>query len=338
MASFTKRGDSWFAQVRRKGHKTISKSFPKKTLAEQWARTIEAEIDAKKYQDSRSIANVPFSTIIKRYEEEFEEIKPFGKNKKSVIKNIKRDLGKVMMADLTDSRILEYVDTRISSGAGGVTVSIDLTYIGQILKAAKHLWGLPVSIEHLDTVRSKLKIRGVKTRSNERDRRPTLEEIELLYKHYQEKKKFKRSVPMEDIIRFAIETAMREGEITRIRWDDLNEKDKTIIIRDRKDPREKIGNDQTVPLLGDAFDIAMRQPKKSTRIFPYSADTIATIFPRACSSIGIEDLHFHDLRHEGISRLFEKGYQIHEVALVSGHKDWKQLKRYTQLKAKDLHR
>jgi site-specific recombinase XerD len=67
-------------------------------------------------------------------------------------------------------------------------------------------------------------------------------------------------------------------------------------------------------------------------------ETITTIFPRAKNALGIEDLHFHDLRHEGVSRLFEQGYQIHEVALMSGHRDWKMLARYTQLKAKDLHR
>jgi site-specific recombinase XerD len=66
-------------------------------------------------------------------------------------------------------------------------------------------------------------------------------------------------------------------------------------------------------------------------------DTITTIFPRAKNALGIQNLHFHDLRHEGVSRLFEQGYQIQEVALVSGHRDWTMLARYTQIKAKDLH-
>jgi integrase len=136
---------------------------------------------------------------------------------------------------------------------------------------------------------------------------------------------------------------MRVEEITLLRWSDLNIKDRTIIIRNRKHPRQKEGNDQEVPLLGKAFEIIQRQPRpdqltRDARIFPVKVDTITTIFPRAKKALGIHDLHFHDLRHEGVSRLFELGFQIQEVALVSGHRDWKMLARYTQIKAKDLHR
>lgn len=84
----------------------------------------------------------------------------------------------------------------------------------------------------------------------------------------------------------------------------------------------------------------MRQPRRDEagRIFPVTEGTISTIFPRACKKLGIEDLRLHDLRHEGVSRLFEQGYTIEQVALVSGHRDWKMLARYLHLKAKDLHR
>ena len=88
----------------------------------------------------------------------------------------------------------------------------------------------------------------------------------------------------------------------------------------------------------DAFEIVQRQPKTSELIFPWNFDTVSSVFPRACSALEIVDLHFHDLHHKGVSRMFEAGYQIQEVAIVSGHKDWAMLKRYTQLKAKDLHR
>src|SRR5450830_1490738 len=101
--------------------------------------------------------------------------------------------------------------------------------------------------------------------------------------------------------------------------------------------REKAGNDQEVPLLGEAFDIVKRQPAGDL-IFPVTEGTVSTIFPRACNALRIVDLKFHDLRHEGVSRLFEQGYSIEQVALVSGHRDWKMLARYTQIRAKDLHR
>jgi integrase len=143
---------------------------------------------------------------------------------------------------------------------------------------------------------------------------------------------------MIDIVRFAIASAMRLSEITSIRWKDINETDRTVLIRDRKHPSKKIGNDQEVPLLGDAWAIVQRQPRCDPPIFPFNAWSVSANFTRAAMRSGVVDLHFHDLRHHAISLLFERGYQIHEVALVSGHRDWKQLKRYTQIRAKDLHR
>jgi hypothetical protein len=74
------------------------------------------------------------------------------------------------------------------------------------------------------------------------------------------------------------------------------------------------------------------------RIFPHHHESISTAFTRACVELKIDDLHFHDLRHEGTSRLFEAGLSIEKVALVTGHKDWRMLQRYTNLKPEDLHR
>lgn len=97
-----------------------------------------------------------------------------------------------------------------------------------------------------------------------------------------------------------------------------------------------------VPLLGRCMEIIDRQPvdpKHPDLIFPYNGKSWSSIFPRACKELKIEDLQLYDLRHEAISRLVESGkYSVFEMCLVSGHKDPKQLKRYTQLSAKNLHR
>jgi len=335
MASITKRGDSWFAQVRRKGHRSISKSFPKKSQAVEWARGIETEIDSKRYQDNRSASEWLFSELVDRYVEDIGALKPFGRNKADVLKKLRESLGHLNLNELTEQELMTYVSKRNEAGAGGVTISIDLTYIGAVLRAAKQLWKIPVSLEFVDRVRANLKYIGISTRSKERDRRPTQEELDALISYFNRPA---QKIPMSDIILFAIETAMRAGEITGLLWSDLNVADKTITIRNRKHPQKKIGNDQEVPLLGAAFDIVMRQPKTSDRIFPYSEKTFSAIFPRACKKLGIVDLRFHDLRHEGVSRLFEQGYRIEQVRLVSGHRDPKMLFRYVQVRAKDLHR
>jgi len=134
-------------------------------------------------------------------------------------------------------------------------------------------------------------------------------------------------------------------EIFRVTWADLDEKAKLLTIRDRKDPRLKKGNDQEIPLLKltgfDALALIQAQrpqhPHPDGRIFPYCKRTATAAFARACDKLAIEDLHFHDLRHEGTSRLFEAGLSIQQVALVTGHKDWKMLRRYTHLKPESLH-
>ena len=103
------------------------------------------------------------------------------------------------------------------------------------------------------------------------------------------------------------------------------------------------GEDQVVPLLSstgyNAFEIVQRQQScRQGRVFPFNARTVSAYFTRAVTTLGLRDLHLHDLRHEGISRLFEAGYRIEQVALVSGHRDWAMLKRYTHPRAVDLHR
>lgn len=133
-------------------------------------------------------------------------------------------------------------------------------------------------------------------------------------------------------------TSMRASEITSLRWEDYDDKAGVVLVRERKHPRLKEANDQLVPLLRAAVEIVERQPRGGPLIFPFKAKTFSNIFPRACRAVGVSGLRFHDLRHDGVSRLFELGYHIHEVALFSGHRDWKQLKRYTQLRPAELRR
>jgi integrase len=72
-------------------------------------------------------------------------------------------------------------------------------------------------------------------------------------------------------------------------------------------------------------------------VFPgLTTEAIKRAFMRARRRAGLEDFHFHDLRHEGTSRLFEKGLNPIEVASVTGHKTLQMLRRYTHLRAEDL--
>ena len=114
--------------------------------------------------------------------------------------------------------------------------------------------------------------------------------------------------------------------------EDLDVEQSEIIVRDMKNPGEKIGNDVVTMLPPEALQLIQARKVTKGRIWPVNAESVSSSFTRACQILGIEDLHFHDLRHEGISRLFEMGWNIPRVACVSGHRSWKSLQRYTHVK------
>ncbi|WP_404926301.1 site-specific integrase [Mesorhizobium sp. ORM16] len=151
--------------------------------------------------------------------------------------------------------------------------------------------------------------------------------------------------PVGRLIRFAVATAIRQEEICKARWSDLDFRTRMLLIRVRKDPRNKKGNNQRIPLFAatgyDAWAVVEEQRAKRSndddRIFPFNHRSVGTAFRRGCVDLGTQDLHFYDLRHEGTSRLFEAGLTIEQVALVTGHKDWKMLRRYTHLRPEMLH-
>lgn len=165
-------------------------------------------------------------------------------------------------------------------------------------------------------------------KSAERDRRPTLAELDRLMEHLAGRRS--ESAPMQKIIAFAIFSTRRQEEITRLRWDDLE--DDRILVRAMKEPKNKQQNNVRCELTPEALQIATSMPRVDSAIFPFSADAISSAFTKACKIFGLEDLHFHDLRHEGISRLFEMGLTIPQVAAISGHRSWSSLKRYTHIR------
>lgn len=325
MASILKVDGRWRAQIRRAGHKSIAKSFATKVEAEKWSRQTERDMDASEYLDGRT--NKTFANLCDRYKDEIE----VGRSAENVIKHLRFGLGDLAFDKLDSLEICKYIKLR---GYGPSTATVELSVLGTILKVARVVWKLPIRDGIAQDARQSLTMIGKVAKSGSRDRRPTQDELDRLCAYFD----IHSALPMRDVINFAIVTAMRAGEIDSLLWADYNSVDKTVMIRDRKHPSEKIGNNQTVPLLAQAIEIIERQPKSGLHIFTHKSDTVSSIFPRACKKLGIIDLRFHDLRHEGVSRLFELGYQIQEVALFSGHRDWAMLKRYTQIRAKDLRR
>jgi integrase len=345
MASILKeQSGSWRVQVRRKG-RSLSETFVRHDDAKTWGVDAERQIDRGETPTlSRTAKLRTFGDLIDLHVTDMAEVgKPPGRSKAATLDMLKRRLGSRNMAELDRDRVIKFGRARASEGAGPMTLGMDIGLIKLVLSHAAAVHGLPVSVEPVNLARYALKRLGLVGKSNERDRRPTEEELEKLIHHFDSNPR--QIIPMGRIIKFAVATAMRQEEICRISWLDHNARTKMQMIRDRKDPREKAGNDQLIPLLAvsgyDAMALIKEQrtirANEDDRIFPYNHKSVSNVFTRACQELGIIDLHFHDLRHEGTSRLFEAGFAIPQVSLVTGHKDWKMLRRYTHLKPESLH-
>lgn len=337
MASIHTLGNSIRAQVRRAGQPALTRTFSAKKYGTLAAAEKEAKLWAAKeelaFADGSKIGvrgktGLTIGEAIDKYIGCKDHLAPSAI---SAFNAMKRFMGKELISNLSDQLIVDYID---SKEFGPATGAFHFSYLRSMLKMVRIGWNYYVP-DVLDNARDRLKYLGMIGKSNHRDRRPTPEEIDRLLAY-----KWTHKVPMAEMISFAISSAMRRAEITRIEHHTFDKQHKTILITDRKHPTKKEGNNQIVPLLEESISIIERQPKIEfdNRIFPYTAQYVGELFAGACEALGIEDLHFHDLRHEGISRLFEMGYQIHEVAMFSGHDDWENLKRYTQLKAKDIRR
>jgi|GEM_PF-53404 len=344
MATFTRLPSGrWRVQVRRK-QLYASETFLRRDDARQWATATERRIDRGEAPVKRAaIDPTRFEHLVDLHIEDMCEVgKAPRRSKRFTLDALKMKLGKVRLKDLTRERLIQFGKERAKEGAGPVTLSADLGYLKLVLTHAAAVHGVVVKVEPVDLARVALKRLGLVGKSRARDRRPTADEIKRLLDHFDHNRRL--LIPMGRIVRFAIASAMRQEEICHIRWSEVDVQQRVVLVRDRKDPREKDGNDQWVPLLDltglDALRLIRLQRKhwpRGDRIFPYNSRSVGAAFRRTCKELKIPNLHFHDLRHEATSRLFEAGLSIEQVALVTGHRDWKMLKRYTHLRPEHLH-
>lgn len=260
--------------------------------------------------------------------------KAIGKTKAQVLDAWKAHaLAKRRCSTITSADIVQAAQGLLQGGRKPQTVLNYLSHLSSIFAIARPAWGHPLSHQAMLDAMAVTKRLGVTSKSGERDRRPTLDELNRILAHFQfVRARRPATAPMVDIVLFAIFSTRRQEEISRITWEDLEHEHGRVMVRDMKHPGDKVGNDQWVDLVPEAMAVVLRQPRAGERIFPYTTDAISAAFTRACKFLGIKDLHFHDMRHEGISRLFELGWGIPQVACVSGHRSWQSLKRYAHIR------
>lgn len=337
MPSIIQIKDRWRAQVRRKGHPSYTETFGTKAEAERWGRAVEAQIDAGKRPEGRIVVGRAYLVrdVIIDYRKLRASSRPIADDSTEhyQLKCLTRHLGSRDALSLSTEDLIEFCRERAEDGAGPYTINMDIGKLGTVLR-------LVFGVKHLivnDVVaqsRPALSHLGLIGGGGHRERRPNDDELARVLEWLAER----RGKVYADAVRFAVLTAMRRGEVCRIVWEDVDTGKKMVLIRERKHPRQKKVNDEWVPLLHGAWELVQGQPTREGRIFPIHPQTISRYFREACVALSIPDLQLRDMRHEGVSRMFEYGYQIPEVALVSGHKKWETMKRYTQLKPEDLHR
>jgi integrase len=316
-----------------------SQTFARKQAAQAWVRKREAELDQPGAIERANRKGATIKEMIDRYLLEMEKVRPLGKTKLATLKAISESyLGKVNDQDINSQVLVEYALWRMGKEGGSVqpqTAGNDLAHLGAVLSIARPAWGYEVEPHAMADARRVLKKLGYNMKSRERDRRPTLDELDKLLTHFRGiQSRRPTSINMLKMAGFALFSTRRQEEITRIQWVDLDEVGQRVLVRDMKNPGQKIGNDVWCHLPPEAWAIVQTMPKTLPEIFPYSAESVSTSWTRACRILGIEDLHFHDLRHEGVSRLFEMDWDIPRVASVSGHRDWNSMRRYTHLRGR----
>lgn len=319
MATIRKRGDKWQVQIRRLGHPARSRSFLSRIDALAWARQAEADIDRHGLAPDRKVLErVHLRDVLIRYRDTVISTKRCSPVETIIVNAILRwPLAKLSLAALSAAEIARYRDARLKQ-VQAVTVNRELRLIQHALTLASAEWGIPIFDNPAKGVR-RPKV------APPRDRRLRPGELERLLAAFERC----RNELIEPLARFAIETGMRQGELLRMRWCDWSPANRTLRIGVTKN-----GHPRTIPISSCAATILEQLCSGSVGradqlVFPLSAEALKRCWRRATQRAALVDLHFHDLRHEAISRFFERGLNVSEVALISGHRDVRMLFRYT---------
>jgi integrase len=313
-----------------------SRTFAHRSAALSWAKHREVVLEDPSALTRVQHGAPTLAELIRWYIDTFETISKWQRSKQAHLVLLERHaLGKCNALTLTSAAPIDHVRSRRAKGAGPATVANDLIWTGVVLRAAKSVRELPVRPEIVQEARNACAELRLIGKARKRARRPTPRELEQLRDYFARRDK-RSQIPMLAIMEFGLASARRESEICRLEWCDNDERTRTGIVRDAKHPTRKEGNHRQFKYTPEAWAIAQTQARMSEYIFPYDPRSISAAFTRACHVLGIKDLRFHDLRHEATSRLFERGYQIHEVAQFTLHDSWNELKRYANLKPENV--
>ncbi len=327
MASIRKHGYKWQARVQRKDQPSVAKSFSTKADALKWARSVESQFDLGVLAPKQTMPRL--MSMVDRYVVEVTPTKK-GESQERYRANQfrKTKLADMQLDKITGEVVAQYRDARLKEVSPN-TVRLELAFLSVVFEQCRKEWGFAVS----NPIRQ---IRMPKP-GKPRQRRLEAGEEEALLQACRES----GAHYLQTFVILAIETGMRFGELAGVACANVILEKRTIYLPDTKN-----GSPRTVPLSTRALNAIQTQPRSiGGRLFLAKPGSIRSAFlialtkaqaTQSDSKSFLRELRFHDLRHEAVTRLFEKGLNPIEVGMVSGHKTLSMLQRYTHLRPERL--
>ena len=313
MASIRRRNNRWEVRIRRSGQPTQTKTFTLKLDAQKWARETEIALEKGEFLQKPKLMSMTLEEAVKRYLEEVAIHHKGAVSERYRLWCITRLLGpKRPISTVTPKDISKYKVER-QKFVTSATVRRDLNLFSSLFETAKNEWGLVTLSNPTNSIK-------FPADSPPRDRRlKPNEQMKLLSESQRVGHK-----QLYLAIQIALNTGMRQGEILKLKWQDIDFDRDQIIIRDTKN-----GSNRVIVLSNELRVQLLLTGKNTKTLFTLSSSGLQQAFRKLTKKLKIDDLRFHDLRHEAISRFFEKGLSVPEVQLMSGHKTLDQLMRYS---------
>jgi integrase len=318
MSSIRKRNGRYQVQVRSIGACPQTKTFTYKADAEVWALEVQLSHERGSFGDRNKLKDT-LAQVLLRYRDEMSPQKRGSRQEIARIDRLLKDpISLVTLARLSPEVLARFRDRRLKDGT--VACSYDLTIISGVLNQSRKEWSYPLASNPVDLIAKPAPPRS-------RNRRLQPGEYERLAVAATKG----QTSYLWPLVNLAIETAMRRGELLGLTWDYVDLDKRTAFL-----PMTKNGSSREVPLSPRAVTWLEGLPRTSSHVMPATGIAVRLAWDRLVARAGLEDLRFHDLRHEAITRFFEMGLSIPEVALISGHRDPRMLFRYTHLRAEDV--
>jgi len=328
MASIQKRGEVYRVRITRKGYPTLSKTFTNRQDALKWARNTETQIDDGHIkplgaQGIRTVEGTTFAMACEHYERTHARLKKNHRSEALILKALTNRLGGLQVNKIGQPDIAQLRDELLHKGRSGTTVAHYLNAVSKVFQMLKTEWGLDVTNP----------VTGIKRPKPNPPRivRLSREALDALLQSCEV-----ASEPLlAPIVKVALETGMRRGEILDLQWKDIDQKRRRIYVN-----RSKNGLARCIPASRRVLEVFEDVPKTNgSSIFPIGAESMRKHYERAVHRAKVQwshdgenpfaNLTFHDLRHQALSQLSDRGLNVIELAEISGHKTIGMLRRYT---------